>query len=164
MWGGISAETLAPAAVWAIVTAGAGAMVTELGPWYRELRKPAWQPPDWLFGPAWTVIFLLAALAAAISLSNEHATGGSQLRIAIAYVVNAALNIGWSVLFFRWHRPDWALVEVAPLWLSIVGMMAAVAPLSRVAVGLLVPYLLWVTFAAVLNRAIVGLNGPFPGR
>ena len=81
--------------------------------------------------------------------------------ILALFLVNAILNVGWSLLFFRLQRPDWALIEVAFLWLSIVALIVAIAPLSRLAAWLLAPYLAWVAFAAVLNFAIVRLNGPF---
>ena len=139
-----------------------GALVTQLGPWYFALAKPAWQPPDWLFGPAWTLIFALAALSGALAWRGA-VTRAERVRFIGAFALNAVLNIGWSWLFFRAHRPDWALAEVALLWLSIVAMIVAVAPLSKAAGWLLAPYLAWVTFAAFLNWTIVRLNGPFPG-
>jgi translocator protein len=137
-----------------------GALVTDLSPWYYNLRKPAWQPPDWLFGPAWTLIFGLTAFAGILAWRGawgrpDHA------RIIVLFAINAALNVGWSALFFRLHRPDWALLEVGFLWLSIAVLMVALWPMSRTASYLLVPYLAWVSFATILNFAIVQLNRPF---
>jgi translocator protein len=148
------------AAIAASVLGILGALVTDLSAWYYGLRKPAWQPPDWLFGPAWTLIFGLAALAGILAWKEAWGSG-DRTRIVVLFAVNAALNVGWSWLFFRLHRPDWALVEVGFLWLSIVVLMVALWPMSRTASWLLAPYLAWVTFAAVLNFAIVRLNGPF---
>ena len=148
------------AAIAASVLGILGALVTDLSAWYYGLRKPAWQPPDWLFGPAWTLIFGLAALAGILAWKGAWGSG-DRTRILLLFAVNAALNVGWSWLFFRLHRPDWALVEVGFLWLSIVVLMVALWPMSRTASWLLAPYLAWVTFAAVLNFAIVRLNGPF---
>jgi tryptophan-rich sensory protein len=151
---------IAGAALWGIMVAGIGAWMTELSPWYYRLRKPSWQPPDWLFGPAWTVILTLASLAA--FLAWRHAPQpGSRLMIAVLFVANGLLNIVWSPLFFTWRRPDWALIEVPFLWLSILAPIVLLAPISRTASLLLVPYLLWVSFAAVLNLTIVRLNRPF---
>jgi tryptophan-rich sensory protein len=82
-------------------------------------------------------------------------------RIILLFAINGVLNVLWSGLFFRLHRPDWALAEVGFLWLSIVALIVALAPLSKTASWLLVPYLAWVTFAALLNRAVVQLNSPF---
>jgi tryptophan-rich sensory protein len=140
----------------------AGGLATKIGPWYRALRRPAWQPPDWLFGPVWTTIFALIGFAVVLAWNAPGATSRQRTAVVVALVVNLLLNFAWSVLFFTLRRPDWSLVEVVPLWLSIVALIAVVAPLSRLGAGLLVPYLLWVSFAAVLNRAVVRLNGPFP--
>jgi translocator protein len=145
----------------ATAVAALGAAATDLGPWYQELQKPSWQPPDWLFGPAWTLIYALCALSAATAWS---ATSDriERTRILGLFALNALLNVLWSELFFGRHRPDWALVEVVPFWLSIVLLIVALAPISRRASLLLLPYLAWVAFAAVLNLAVVRLNPP-PG-
>ena len=137
-----------------------GALVTDLSAWYYDLRKPSWQPPDWLFGPAWTLIFGLAALAGILAWRGAWGSA-DRTRMLVLFAVNALLNVGWSWLFFRSHRPDWALLEVGFLWLSIVVLMIALWPMSRGASWLLAPYLVWVTFATVLNFAIVRLNQPF---
>jgi translocator protein len=149
------------AALAAISVGGLGALVTELGPWYYGLHKPSWQPPDWLFGPVWTLIFALAALSGFLALSHSPRHTRTSARILSLFAVNGVLNILWSALFFKLHRPDWALVEVGLLWLSIAALIVVTAPESRLASVLLVPYLVWVTFAAVLNYKIVELNAPF---
>jgi tryptophan-rich sensory protein len=142
------------------VVAAAGGSATDIGPWYRALKKPAFQPPDWLFGPTWTLIFALTAIAAADAWTAAPA-GIARRRIVFAFSLNGVLNVLWSVLFFALRRPDWALVEVVALWLSIVAMLVAVRPWSIRATVLLLPYLAWVTFAAILNLEIVRLNRPF---
>ena len=148
------------ALVGAVVLAGAGGLATEIGPWYRNLRKPSWQPPDWLFGPAWTVILGLAAWSA--SLAWDAAPDPSaRTRVVLLFGVNALFHFLWSPLFFRWHRPDWALIEVVFLWASVLALVVGTAPLSALASWIVVPYLLWVTFAAYLNLAVVRLNRPF---
>ena len=158
----LSAGAIAAAVTWAAVTAGLGALATDIGPWYRKLEKPSWQPPDWLFGPVWTTIFVLAALAAV--LVWEDATPAQRVAIAVAYVVNGLLNAAWSVLFFRMRRPDLALPETGILLVSILAMVVTVGRVDRLAGALLAPYVIWVCFAAVLNRAIIRLNGPFGDR
>jgi tryptophan-rich sensory protein len=137
-----------------------GALVTQLGPWYVALKKPSWQPPDWLFGPAWTLIFGLAAIAAVLSW-RDSAPGPAHVRIIAAFAANMILNSLWSLLFFRLHRPDWALIEVAFLWASIAIVMIVLWPISQTATWLMTPYLLWVSFASYLNLVIVRLNEPF---
>ncbi len=151
---------VAVAALAAIVVAGLGASATDLGPWYYALHKPPWQPPDWLFGPAWTLIYGLIALAGvkAWSAARDRRQG---LRIVGVFALNALLNVGWSELFFHFQRPDWALLEVVAFWLSIVVLIVTAGSVSPVAGWLLVPYLAWVTFAGLLNLAVVRLNAPF---
>jgi translocator protein len=140
----------------------AGALVTQLGPWYYGLRLPDWKPPDGLFGPAWTLIFAAAATAGVYAWRGARAWS-ERATILACFALNIALNIGWSWLFFRMQRPDHALVEVAFLWLSIVLLIVVLRRHSRAAAWLLAPYLAWVTFAAVLNLAVVRLNAPFAG-
>lgn len=148
------------AALCAIATAVAGAVLTRLGVWYDQLRKPSWQPPDWAFGPAWTVIFALAAFAGARAWTDAP-PGDVRTAIVALFVLNMLLNAAWSLLFFTWRRPDWALIEVVALWLSVAALIVAVTPVTRAGGLALVPYLLWVTFAGYLNLTIVRLNGPF---
>jgi benzodiazapine receptor len=157
----VTAEIIG-AVAWGIVVAGAGAFLTELSPWYFALKKPSWQPPDWLFGPAWTVILSLASLSAFLAWRSAP-DRNSRMLVAGLFLLNAIANLAWSPLFFKLRRPDWALWEVPVLWLSILAPIVLLAPLSRTASLLLLPYLLWVSFAAVLNLTIVRLNGPFTG-
>lgn len=154
------AKPILVAALLAIVVAALGASATNLGPWYANLRKPWFQPPDLLFGPAWTVIYALTAMAGVMAW-NRLRDRRAKLRILGFFALNAGLNVLWSELFFRFHRPDWALIEVVAFWLSIVLLIAVVWPISRVAVAALAPYLAWVSFASVLNLAVVLLNTPF---
>jgi tryptophan-rich sensory protein len=148
------------AALWGIAVAGIGAWLTELSPWYYTLRKPSWQPPDWLFGPAWSVILALASLSA--FLGWRAATTASERTVVVAlFATNGLLNILWSPLFFKFRRPDWALIEVPFLWLSILAPAVVLAQISLASSLLLIPYLVWVSFAALLNFAIVRLNRPF---
>lgn len=134
-----------------------GGLATDIGDWYRELKKPTWQPPDWLFAPVWTLIFALIAWSAAAAwLAASADERGSQ--VVLPFAVNLLLNVAWSFLFFRLRRPRLALIELLALWLSIVVLMLALWPISQLAALLLLPYLLWVSFAGWLNRTIVRLN------
>ena len=151
---------VAVAAGAAILVAALGAAATDIGPWYQALAKPSWQPPDWLFGPAWTLIYGLIALAGVMAWRAAR-TRTARQRVLLLFSVNALLNVLWSELFFNFHRPDWAVLETTVFWLSIVVLIAAVWPLSHRAGWLLAPYLAWVTFASLLNLAVVRLNGPF---
>jgi tryptophan-rich sensory protein len=148
------------AALGVVLVAGLGGAATELGPWYRALKQPSWQPPDWAFGPAWSVIYLLTAIAA-VRVWLRAKTSRARTQWLGALGANGALNIFWSWLFFKARRPDWALAEVALLWASIAVLIVLARRDDTVAALLLVPYLLWVAFAASLNFAVVRLNGPF---
>lgn len=148
------------AAIMVMIVAGAGGTLTEIGPWYRDLAKPSWQPPDWLFGPAWTAIFTLTAIAGVSAWRGARSAAGRAILLG-AFLLNGALNVLWSGLFFYARRPDWAGLEVVALWLSVLALMLVSRRFSPVAAWFLLPYLLWVGFAGVLNWAVIGLNGPF---
>lgn len=148
------------AALAAILVALMGGLATDIGGWYRALAKPSWQPPDWLFGPAWTLIYALAAMAGVAAWRGATDTA-QRSRVLLLFSLNAFLNVFWSLLFFRLQRPDWALFEVVFLWASIVALIVGLRPLSRRTTVYLLPYLAWVTFAGVLNWAVVQLNPGF---
>ena len=148
------------AAAAAIVVGSLGALSTDIGPWYRSLKEPWWKPPDILFGPAWTAIYACAASAGVIAW-RRAVTRAQRGWILGLFALNAFANVLWSVLFFRMQRPDWALAEVALLWLTIAALMFHLGRLARAGAWLLLPYILWVSFAALLNDAVVRLNGPF---
>jgi tryptophan-rich sensory protein len=148
------------AAVAAIVVAVAGGVATTTDAWYRHLRVPAWKPPDWAFGPVWTVIFLLTATSGVLAWNGDTDPGARGVLLA-AFAVNGVLNIAWSVLFFRFRRPDWALAEVAALWLSIAVLVIVTGRVSTAAGLMNLPYLGWVSVAACLNLRIVRLNPSF---
>ncbi len=145
------------AAVAAVIVAIAGAGATTTDDWYRGLRKPAWKPPDWAFGPVWTVIFSLTATAGVLAWNADPSPAARAAVIAV-YAVNGVLNIAWSVIFFRMRRPDLALVEVVLLWLSILAIVLVTGRITLVAAFLNLPYLAWVSVATLLNLRIVQLN------
>jgi tryptophan-rich sensory protein len=139
----------------AVLQAGLGGLATDLGPWYRALKQPAWKPPDIWFGPVWTLIFTLTAWAAVLGW-QAAAPGAPRRRWLRLLGLNAALNLGWSLLFFTVKRPEWALAEVALLALSVAALIRW-APTWRAGV-LLAPYLAWVLYASSINAGVVWLN------
>jgi tryptophan-rich sensory protein len=138
-----------------------GGALTWIGPWYKNLRKPWFQPPDWAFGPAWTLILALAAWAGVVAW---RAAGNDAERadVILLFAVNGVFFVLWTPMFFAIKRPDWALVEVVFLWASVLALVVGLWPISPFASLLVMPYLAWVSFASALNRAIVRLNAPFP--
>ena len=138
--------------------------MTEVGPWYESLRFPRLRPPNWLFGPAWTLIFALIATAGVLGLA-----GCAERRRAAANSRRCSRSTACSTspgarCSSSCRRPDWAFYELLPFWLSIVALIVFVAPFSARAAALLAPYLAWVTFAGWLNWRIVQLNAPFRPR
>jgi len=153
-------RAIAIAAGAALLVAALGSTVTELGPWYQSLREPSWKPPDAAFGIIWTTIFALAAASGLAAWRNARTIAGKQWIIGL-FAINGFLNVLWSLIFFKLHRPDIAIVEVVFLWASILALIVVLARRSLLASALLVPYLIWVSIAAALNYEVVVLNGPF---
>jgi translocator protein len=151
---------IAIAAVAAICVALLGGLMTDLGPWYMGLKQPAWKPPDWAFGPIWTTIFALAAAAGVNGWRRARSRLERELMLVL-FAANGFLNVFWSLLYFRLHRPDWSLAEVPLLWLSVLALIVLLARFAKPAAWMLAPYLVWVAAAAALNWQTVELNGPF---
>ena len=144
------AASFAAAAIGGIAT-GSG-----VRDWYPTLAKPSWTPPSWLFGPVWTALYACIAVAGFLVWKKAGFRGatGTMLLFALQLILNAA----WSWVFFGLRQPGWAFAEILVLWASILATTIALFRISGTAGALFVPYLLWVTFAAVLNGAIWRLN------
>jgi translocator protein len=125
--------------------------------WYAALQKPAWNPPAWIFGPVWTTLYVLMGIAA--FLVWRKGWERKEVRVTLSvFGVQLVLNALWSIVFFGLHSPMWALVDIAALWIAIVWTMFVFYKIFRPAMYLLVPYLLWVSFASYLNYSIWILN------
>jgi tryptophan-rich sensory protein len=131
-----------------------------LGPWYQSLKKPDWDPPDIAFGIIWTSIFALAATSGVIAWRQASSRASREWMIGL-FALNGFANVCWTLLFFRLKRPDWALLEVVVLWLTIAILIWFLARISKLASWLLAPYLVWVSIAALLNYDVVRANAPF---
>ena len=151
---------IAVAGLVATFVAVLGATITEIGPWYYALAQPRWAPPAAFYGVAWTAIYALTALAGVTGWLAMPHWDEREWMVGL-FALNLSLNILWSLLFFRLHRPDWALIEIIGLWLSVGALIVHIWRRSMTGAVLLVPYLLWVTFAGYLTMTIVRLNGPF---
>lgn len=135
---------------------GASVTTPEIDGWYMMIEKPAWNPPDWIFGPVWTSLYLMMAVAAwLVWKPNGFKAAATGLSL---FAVQLGLNVAWSWIFFRLHAPGWAFVEIVILWSAILATTVAFFQKSKIAGGLMVPYLAWVSFASVLNFTIWRLN------
>jgi translocator protein len=126
------------------------------GDWYERLTKPSWRPPNQLFAPVWSVLYLLIAVSGWL-IWRETGFVGATLPLAI-YALQLVLNAAWTPLFFGLHRIDLGFFDIVLVWLSIVATIVLFYPIHSVAAMLLLPYLAWVTFAAALNFAVWRLN------
>ncbi|HOX20208.1 MAG TPA: tryptophan-rich sensory protein [Gemmatimonadales bacterium] len=145
--------------VWVLVSLAAGAaggIASQPGEWYAALSKPSWNPPNWVFGPVWTTLYVMMGVAAAFAWPGRGTRAG---RVGFAlFGLQLALNALWSWIFFHWHRLDLAFVELTVLWVTILGTIIAFRRIRPLSGHLLLPYLAWVTFAGVLNFTIARLN------
>ncbi len=157
------APRMSPYAAFALAAAGIGlidGLLTRPNAWSLALVRPDWHPPAWVFGPVWTVVLLFSALAAAVAW-NDLTTDAGRKKLLALLSANAALNIAWSPLFYMLRRPDFAAVDIAMLWLSILACIAFLMRRAPRAALLFAPYLAWITIATALNVEIVRLNAPF---
>lgn len=148
-------------AAWLLVTFAAAALgnwatMSSVGDWYQQLARPGWTPPDWVFAPVWTTLYAMMAVAAWLVWRRA---GWPAARWPLGlFFVQLVLNTLWSVLFFGLRQPAWAFAEILVLWLAILATTLAFWRHSRAAGVLLLPYLAWVAFAAVLNFEFARLN------
>jgi tryptophan-rich sensory protein len=136
-----------------------GALVTSTGPgsWYESLVKPVFNPPSWVFGPAWTILYILMGLSLFLVIMEWKK--GRDVRVPLAlFATQLILNTLWSFAFFGLESPLAGLIVILFLWIFIVATMVAFFPVRKAATWLLIPYLCWVSFATLLNYAIFTLN------
>lgn len=131
--------------------------ITGVDSWYQTIQKPSWNPPNWIFGPVWTTLYILMGISLFLVWKSEAA--GQLKKIAIIlFAAQLILNFFWSFIFFNQQQIGWALAEMILLWVFILLTIFVFAQVSRPAAWLLVPYISWVSFAAVLNYTIWRLN------
>jgi benzodiazapine receptor len=126
------------------------------GPWYDSLERPAWTPPSWVFGPVWTILYLSMGVAA----WRVWSTRGLGDRALALFLVHLFFNAAWTWLFFGLHMPGAAAVEIVVLWAMILALVVMFWRRDRAAGALLVPYLLWVTYAVTLSIGFAIMNPP----
>jgi benzodiazapine receptor len=143
-------------AVVAVSVLGGLATADAIPGWYATLAKPSWTPPNWVFGPAWTTLYVLMAVAAWLVWRRRRLV---EVRGALlAWWVQLALNLLWTMLFFGLRQPVWGLIEIVALWIAIAITIALFHRVRPLAALLLVPYIAWVSFAISLNAGIVALQ------
>ena len=126
------------------------------GEWYERLKKPSWRPPNRLFAPVWTVLYVMIAVSGWL-VWREAGFAGAALPLAV-YALQLVFNAAWTPLFFGLHRPDLGFVDIVLVWSSIVATIVLFTPIHLAAALLLLPYLAWVTFATALNFTVWRLN------
>ncbi|HOP27388.1 MAG TPA: tryptophan-rich sensory protein [Candidatus Sabulitectum sp.] len=143
-------------AVWIAVSLSAGFIGSRFPPgeWYQGLEKPSWNPPSWVFGPVWTLLYILMGIAVWLVWKERGFSAGVYL-----FIAQLVLNAVWSWLFFGLNRPDLAFYEILVLWVLILATMIVFWRVRPAAGALFVPYILWVSFASVLNHTLWKLNG-----
>lgn len=136
----------------------ATAAFVDTGPWYESLNRPAWTPPSWVFGPVWTLLYLLMGIAA-WRVWARHGFGDRAARVGLLlFLVHLVFNAAWTVLFFGLHLLTAAAVEIVVLWGMILALVVLFWARDRIAGALLLPYLLWVTYAVSLSVGFAVMN------
>ncbi len=141
------------------VGAVAGLFTTpEISGWYQTINKPTWQPPNWVFGPVWTVLYIMMGIAFYLVWKSAAAPPGKKRMAITLWIIQLVFNFFWSFIFFKQHQIDWALGEILLLWFFILLTILYFARISKTAAWLMVPYIVWVSFASLLTFSIYELN------
>lgn len=144
-----------------LLTVGMGSLggiftISEIPNWYAGLQKPSFNPPNWLFGPVWTMLYILMGIS--VYLVWKQTVSVERNTALTLFVVQFVLNFFWSIIFFKQHQIGWALVEIIVMWFFIFLTIIWFGKISSTASWLMVPYISWVSFASILNAAIWKLN------
>jgi tryptophan-rich sensory protein len=131
--------------------------ITNVGRWYQQIKRPEWNPPNWIFGPVWTILYIMMGVALYLIWKSNVAKEKKRTAI-ILWSVQLLFNFFWSFIFFNQHQIGLALVEIICLWVLLLLNIFSFAKINKTAAWLLVPYISWVSFAAILNYAIWELN------
>ncbi|CAN5721529.1 tryptophan-rich sensory protein [soil metagenome] len=142
----------------AVAAIGALATVPAIPTWYAGIQKPSFNPPNWIFGPVWSVLYATMAVAAWLVWRATSVATPQRRNALAAFFVQLALNGAWTPIFFHFHQLGWSLAVIAALWLAILVTLLLFWKIRRLAGILLIPYIVWVSFATALNAAIWHLN------
>jgi len=136
-----------------VVAAASSGVFFKPGEWYRGLRKPSWTPPNWVFGPVWSVLYIMIAVAGWLVWRADPSSPAIWF-----WAAQLLVNASWSGLFFGMRRMDLAMYDIVLLWIVVAGFIVTASAVSTTAALLFVPYLIWVTIAGALNLAVLRLN------
>lgn len=131
--------------------------IPEISGWYQTIQKPSWNPPNWIFGPVWTTLYVLMGIALYLVWKTPDNNNVKSIAVSF-FMIQLSLNFFWSVIFFNQHRIGVALAEIVLLWIFILVTILSFSKVNKVAPWLLVPYISWVSFAMILNYSIWQLN------
>jgi len=134
---------------------GSAATIPQIDAWYTTINKPSWNPPNYVFGPVWTVLYVMMGVSLWLVWISSDA---KRWRAIALFAIQLSLNVAWSWIFFAMHSPGWAFLDIVLLWTAIAATICLFWPISKISSALLVPYFLWVSFAALLNFAIWQMN------
>jgi tryptophan-rich sensory protein len=129
----------------------------EISTWFQTIKKPDWQPPNWLFGPIWTILYIMMGIAFYLIWKKDAEASKKRTAVTL-WIVQLVLNFFWSFVFFKQHQIDWALGEIVILWFFILLTIFTFARINKMAAWILVPYISWVSFAGILTYTIWQLN------
>lgn len=132
--------------------------ISAIPTWYATLNKPIFSPPNWVFGPVWTILYILMGISLYLVWSKKNPSTSLRIKVPAVFWIQLVLNASWSIIFFGMRNSTLALVDIIALWIAIVLTIKTFYPISKTAAYLLIPYLLWVSFATILNLMIVLLN------
>lgn len=141
-----------------LAAAAAASLMFPPGQWYESLAKPTWNPPSWLFGPVWTLLYILLGVSAWLVWREPGVEPGVHKWAWAAFATHAVLNLAWTPLFFGLREPALAFVDISLLWLSVLWLTMAFGRISPLAGYLLMPLVLWESFALLLNGTIWLMN------
>lgn len=140
-----------------MIAGGLGGIATSasVNGWFTTLTKPSFNPPNYLFGPVWTMLYIFIGIGFYLILQSN---GLDKRRAVILFIAQMFLNVAWSFIFFYFKQPGWAFVEIIILWCLIIAMIVTYSRINKWAAWLQVPYLTWVSFATLLNGSLWYLN------
>jgi translocator protein len=142
-----------------VIGSSAGFFTTSgVNGWYALANKPSFNPPNWIFAPVWTTLYILMGIALYLVWKSTNTTLAVKQTAILLFVVQLTLNFFWSILFFKFQLTGWAFVEIIAMWVAILFTILWFGKISSTAAWLLVPYICWVSFASVLNYSIWKLN------